>query len=1717
MKLTLKKCLPDLIVVVLFALVSFAYFFPADIEGRILYRHDSAAGRCAGQEQTEYMQRTGERTRWTNALFSGMPTYQLAPSYNSTAALSVAAKAYHLWLPENVWYLFAYLLGFYILLRAFDFRQSLAALGSILWAFSTYFLIIIAAGHIWKVIALAYLPPMIAGIVLAYKGKYLPGLVVTAFFTALEINANHVQMTYYYLFIVLALVIAYLVDALKKGEAMRFVKATAACGVGALIGVMINVSNLYHTWQYSQESMRGKSELVKPNSANQTSSGLDRDYITQWSYGVDETWTLLIPNAKGGAHQIKLASEQAAMEKCDPQLAEIVGQWYQYWGDQPFTAGPVYVGAFVLMLCILSLFIVKGPVKWALLAVTLLAIVLSWGRNCMWFTNLFIDYMPMYAKFRTVSSILVIAEFTIPLLAMFALKRIVEQPSLLTEKIKYVYISFALTGGFCLLFALMPTAFFQFTSEADANQLKQYVPAEYVQPLLENIAKVRIPVFTADCWRSFWIIAVGTLVLLLFKAGKLKSPVMIGALVVLCISDLWIVNKRYLNDGMFVDKNVREQPIAKSNAEELILQDKTPNFRVLNLASDTFNENETSYYLKSIGGYHPAKLRRYQEMIDAYIAPEKRKLAEAVVSSQGNLMAVNGDSIFPVLNMLNAKYFIFPLQNQQTAPIPNPYAMGNAWFVDKVTFADNANEEIAAVGKLKLRHEAVADKKFREVLGESVAQDSSSRVVLKTYEPNRLTYEVNSAKGGVVVFSEIYYPGWTATVDGKEVELGRVNYILRALRMEAGTHQVELAFFPKSVDTTETVAYVSLALLLLFVLLMVGRKVKGNSCTRNAACIMLLAAFAANASAQTQRPSSSMYLKAVAKSDITVPFAPSAEGVRLPIRWGMDVAWLSEQNMRKGINHIGKENLSLVRGSFQTTEALVNDESLTANQKSMLLERTKVANILSAQADFILNEDQEAGVDKYYVLNGKAIVDHWVKMIVESVKWIHNNTQHKVIALSPFNEPDYGWGQGSMSDMREICQALKEHPDLKGISITGGNTLNCDCASEWYNYLKPYVDWGNTHQLAGEFDTYAAFFDEVKKDGNHAYADELHNVGEAQVGVEYGMETAVWWGFDSRARGEFCDISNHGERIAYAELRPQWTSASVYRHDDGRVKVFVGSSERQAKDSKYIFLNTDRLAYFDGQGPSHECYLMMPGGTGYQVGQTNAERVIDVEWGADVPPHAINGTYKLMNKASGNLLSQFENNIDMGNPVAAGDPKQQWQVTPVSSRVGGDFSFYDFVNMNDNRRIDVENFSCLPEANVIAYRGKNFTANQQWYLQYAGDGYYYIRNRESALYLTAKSKYSVNHVDVNQNVLLEGEARDRQLWRFMPVDAAVETKAPTAPLQLEAVAQSASVRLTWAANKESDLAGYMVLRSEDGKDGWNTIARMLDVTTFTDHDVQPGTTYHYALKAIDKSNNMSVLSEEAAATVAEAKVQVARWHFDDDLNDATENLNDAVMAGTVRYAADHQSGSKSLLLNGSTNYLQLPYEVANAEQLTLACWVKWTSASQQWARLFDFGNGTSQYIFLTPAAGNGKMRLVVKNGGDEQILECSKSLVSDEWKHVAVTLSAQGAAIFVDGVEQASSPAISITPKDIHPLLNFIGRSQFTADPLFKGYIDDLRIFNYCMDEEGVKLLMDDTTNGIERTNADMGTEQQMFTLEGKKAGKNYRHIKVGKGLKHIQ
>lgn len=820
----MKKFLPDLIAILAFIVISFIYFFPAITEDRILFQHDTVAGAGAGQEAKEYYERTGERTRWTNALFGGMPTYQMSPSYDSTEPLTFVQKVYHLFLPNYVWLTFIMMLGFYILLRAFGIPAWLAGLGGIIWGFSSYFFILIAAGHIWKFITLAYIPPTIAGIVLAYRKKYLLGGIITALFMAMQILSNHVQMTYYFLFVILFMVGAFFENAWRKKELPQFFKATGVLIVAGLIGVSINLSNLYHTYEYSKETMRGKSELkYEGAAAKQTSSGLNRDYITQWSYGIGETFSLLVPNVKGGA-SVPLSRSEKAMEKANPMYSSLYSQLTQYFGDQPMTSGPVYVGAFVLMLFILGCFIVKGPMKWALLGATIFSILLSWGKNFMGLTDFFIDYIPMYNKFRAVSSILVIAEFTIPLLAILTLKEILTKPELLKEKLKYIYISFGLTGGLALLFAIAPRLFFPtYIPGNEMAALQNALPADQLSPIIANLEEMRVHLFTSDAWRSFFIVTIGTLLLLAYNAKKLKATWTVAAIALLCLGDMWSVNKRYLYDEQFIPKSEQTATFRKTQTDELILQDPSLDYRVLNFAGNTFEENNTSYWHKSVGGYHAAKLRRYQEMIDHHIAKEMQAAYQEVATAGGQMDSVNAAK-FPVLNMLNTKYFIFPAGQQgQTVPIENPYTFGNAWFIDKIQYVNNANEEIDAIGQVDLQQTAIVDSKFKEALKgvNEGYKDSLSTIRLTSYEPNQLVYETSSPQDGIVVFSEIYYPGWTATIDGKPADIARADYILRAMNVPAGKHTIEMRFDPQSLHITEGIAYGAMALLLVGVIILI--------------------------------------------------------------------------------------------------------------------------------------------------------------------------------------------------------------------------------------------------------------------------------------------------------------------------------------------------------------------------------------------------------------------------------------------------------------------------------------------------------------------------------------------------------------------------------------------------------------------------------------------------------------------------------------------------------------------------------------------------------------------------------------------------------------------------------------------------------------------------------------------------------------------------------
>lgn len=759
-----------------------------------------------------------------------MPTYQIAPSYESTQPLTWVQKVYQLFLPTYVNLTFILMLGFFILLRAFGIPTWLAGLGGLMWAFSSYFFILISAGHIWKFITLAYIPPTIAGIVLAYRGKYLAGGIITALFIALQILSNHVQMSYYFLFVILFIVGAYFEDAWRNKTLPQFFKASGVLVVAALIGISVNLSNLYHTYEYSKETMRGKSELVQTgDAAKQTSSGLDRDYITQWSYGIDETLTLLVPNFKGGA-SAALSQSETAMSKANPMYSSLYGSLTQYFGTQPMTSGPVYVGAFVLFLFVLGCFIVKGPLKWALIGATFFSIVLSWGKNFMPLTDFFIDYVPLYNKFRAVSSILVIAEFTIPLLAIFALKRLLEEPEILKQEKKPLGISLLLTAGIALLLAIAPGSIGSGYVPAQEAQMlqnavnQQMIPANELSDILANLGEMRAELVSSDALRSFIIIGIGCSLLWLYASGKLRSSLTIAGITILCLADMWGVNKRYLNDAQFVPHSIRTETFTKTNTDELILQDTSLDYRVLNFATSTFDDNNTSYWHKSVGGYHPAKLRRYQEMIEHHISPEMQAAYKAIATAGGEMDSVDANK-FRILNMLNTKYFIFPAgQQRQTVPILNPHAYGNAWFVNKVQYVNNANEEIDALDSIIPTETAVVDARFKDVLKGATEsyKDSLSSIRLTSYAPNRLTYETNNAQDGIAVFSEIYYPdGWHVTIDGQPAELARADYILRTMYVPAGQHTIEMRFDPTSLHVTEGIAYGALALLVIGIIVAV--------------------------------------------------------------------------------------------------------------------------------------------------------------------------------------------------------------------------------------------------------------------------------------------------------------------------------------------------------------------------------------------------------------------------------------------------------------------------------------------------------------------------------------------------------------------------------------------------------------------------------------------------------------------------------------------------------------------------------------------------------------------------------------------------------------------------------------------------------------------------------------------------------------------------------
>ena len=818
--LSLADVIHFVIAVITFAAISWIYFYPNDVNGDVLQQHDVMQGAANGQETKAFQEQTGEKSWWTDALFGGMPTFQISPSYEGTTMLNPASALYRLYFPTPVSWVFLLMLGFFLLMLAFKVKWYYAVLGAIGYAFSSYFFILMGAGHIWKLMVLAYIPPTIAGIVWCYRGKYLGGMAVAAFFAALQLASNHVQMTYYSLFFIVPLVIAFLVKAIRDKQVGRWCIATVVLAVAAGLALLANSPNLYLTYKYTQETMRGgHSELSSEGedavSAKPTAGGLDKDYITQWSYGKGETFTLLIPNVKGGATikpehgdnrmltlaETKKAENMANSGEMSQQDYQVLGQFPQYFGDQPMTNGPVYVGALICALFLLGCFIVRGPVKWALLIATIISILLSWGHNMMWLTDWMIDHFPMYNKFRTVSSILVIAELAMPVLAVLGLRELFKEPDGWRKHKVALIASFGLCAVICLLTAIFPGIFGHFSAEeyeqlVASGQIQQYPSIDAA------IAAVRGAMVSGDAWRSLFVILVGFAVIFAYLKGKLSE--MVATLVVagIVLVDMYAVNKRYINSDTFTSHyDLPEQTFAPRPADSQILQDKDMNYRVMDVQH--FGEAMPSYFHKTVGGYHAAKLSRYNDLINNQIAKNN----------------------FQVLNMLNTRYIIVDEQTVQR----NPDALGNAWFVDSLTYVNNADQEMAFMDNFNPARSAVADAKFKQQLGEAKAVQPGDTIYETSYAPNHLTYKSNSAAGGLAVFSEVYFPwGWKVTVDGKPVEMGRVNYVLRALQLPAGEHEIDFKFVPDEVNKTQTWAKVSVTVIYLLLLLALNYAIFGS-------------------------------------------------------------------------------------------------------------------------------------------------------------------------------------------------------------------------------------------------------------------------------------------------------------------------------------------------------------------------------------------------------------------------------------------------------------------------------------------------------------------------------------------------------------------------------------------------------------------------------------------------------------------------------------------------------------------------------------------------------------------------------------------------------------------------------------------------------------------------------------------------------------------------
>lgn len=781
----LAKFWPHIFAVVAFLVISYAYFYP-QLSGQSLVQHDTQQYMGMSKEINDFRAKTGEEALWTNSMFGGMPAYLISTVYKTNLLKYVETIVQVGQRPAS--YIFVTMLGFYILLLAFGVSPWLALVGAVAYGFSSYFFIILQAGHNSKMVALSYVAPMIAGIWLAYRGKFLLGAALAGLFLGLEINAGHLQITYYAAIIVLFLLGYIVFQTIIEKAWARFLKGSAVLVVAAALAVGANFSSLYFTYDYGKDSIRGKSELTH-NQANQT-TGLDKDYATAWSYGKMETFNLFIPNLMGGSSMSGVGTNGELYKALNangvPNATQIAEQLPAYWGPQPMTSGPVYLGAIVVFFFIFGLFYLKGSLRWWMLGVTILSIMLAWGKNLGWFTDFFLDYVPGYNKFRTVSMILVIAQFVVPFIGFLSLKPLFEDNFDRKEFLAALKGSVIVTSAIAIFFLLFGGVMFDFTSQIEAQWPKQ---------MAEALWSDRASMLKADAFRSLAFVLMAAGLLLAFAYKKVNSKLFVGGLLILLLMDMWTINRRYLNSDNFAMATQVANPFTPSPADEQILKDKE-NYRVYNVTVSPFNDASTSYFHKSIGGYHGAKMRRYQELIDRQI-------------SNGNMA---------VLNMLNTRYFI--MQNQGE-PVPqaryNPDALGNAWFVENIKIVDNADQEIEALTSFNPKQEAFVDKRFESLISaKNFTNDTSSKIELVEYAPNKLVYNYSANESKAAIFSEIFYDkGWSATIDGKPAPHFRANYVLRGMILPAGNHKVEFQFKPVMFEVGKNIDLASSLILIL--------------------------------------------------------------------------------------------------------------------------------------------------------------------------------------------------------------------------------------------------------------------------------------------------------------------------------------------------------------------------------------------------------------------------------------------------------------------------------------------------------------------------------------------------------------------------------------------------------------------------------------------------------------------------------------------------------------------------------------------------------------------------------------------------------------------------------------------------------------------------------------------------------------------------------------